>query len=84
MDTFRKEIQSLVEIGVLTSVQKLQYGAPIIIIPKNEGTVRFITDYQNLKQKIFRHLYPLPRIGETMQKLEGLQYATELDVNMGY
>ena len=30
-----------------------------------------------------RNPYPLPRIGETMQQVEGLQYATALDINMG-
>ena len=28
--------------------------------------------------------HPLPRIGETMQQMEGLQYATELNINMRY
>ena len=28
--------------------------------------------------------YPLPIIDETIQKLEGFQYATALDINMGY
>ena len=46
--------------------------------------MRFITDYHRLNQKLVRKPYPLPRIGETMQQLKGLQYATELDLNMGY
>ena len=28
--------------------------------------------------------YPLPRIGDTLQQLEGFKYATSLDLNMGY
>ena len=46
--------------------------------------MRFITDYHRLNQKLVRNPYPLPRIGETMQQLEGLQYATALDLNTGY
>ena len=46
--------------------------------------MRFITDYQKFNQKITRKSYPLPRIGETMQKLKGLQYAMVLDLNVGY
>ena len=56
----------------------------VFIIPKKEGTVRFITDYLRLNQKLVRKPYNLPRIGETMQQLEGLQYATALYLNMGY
>ena len=46
--------------------------------------MRFITDYRRLNQKLARKLYPFPRIGETMQQLEGFQYATELYLNMVY
>ena len=31
-----------------------------------------------------RKPHPLPRIGETIQQLEGFQYTTALDLNMGY
>ena len=82
-ETFRKELKRLVEIGVLTPVQQSQYSTPIFIIPKKEGTVRFIIEYLRLKQKLVRKPYPLPRIGESMQQLKVLQYATELDLIMG-
>ena len=49
-----------------------------------EGTVRFITDHHRLNHKLVRNPYPLPRIYETMQQVEGFQYATALDLNMGY
>ena len=55
---------------------------PIFIIPKKEGTMRFIIDNRNINQKIFRKPYPLPIIGEIMQKLEGLQYDMALDLNV--
>ena len=46
--------------------------------------MRFITNYNMINQKLVRKPYPLPRIGETMHQLEGFQYATALDLNMGY
>ena len=46
--------------------------------------MRFITDYFRFNQKLVMSPYPLPRVGETLQQLEGFQYATELDLNMGY
>ena len=72
------------KIGVLNSVRHSQYGNPIFITPKKEGTVRFITDYHSFKHKLVRKAYPLPRIGETMQQMEGFQYVNSLDLNMGY
>ena len=46
--------------------------------------MRFITDYRRLKQKLVINPYHLTRIGETIQQLEGFQYVTALDINMGY
>ena len=70
-----KEIKHLLEIGFLTPVHNIQYGTPVFIIPKKEGTMRFITDYLRLDHKLVRKYYSLPRIGETMHQLEGFQYA---------
>ena len=46
--------------------------------------MRFIKYYCRLNQKLVRKPYPLPRICETIQQLEGFQYATALYLNMGY
>ena len=50
----------------------------VFIIPKKEGTVRFITDYKRLSKKLVRNMHPLPGIGKNIQQLEGFQYATAL------
>ena len=42
----------------------------------------FIKDHLRVIHKLVIKPYYLPRIGETMQKLEGFQYNTELDLNM--
>ena len=64
-------------------VKQSQYGTPAFIIPKKEDTVRFITDYIRINQKLVRNPYPLPIIGNIMQQLECLQYLTALDINIG-
>ena len=55
----------------------------VFMIPKKEGTVRFIKEYREINKRLFRKLYPLPRIGKTIHQLEGFQYATVLDLRMG-
>jgi hypothetical protein len=51
---------------------------------KKEGTVRFISYFRKLNAKIKRKPYPIPRISDMLQQLEGFKYATTLDLNMGY
>ena len=46
--------------------------------------MRFITAYHRINQQLARKPYPLPRIRETTQQLEGFQYVIALDLKMGY
>jgi hypothetical protein len=62
-ETFKKELMRLVAIGVLTPVQQSEWGTPVFIIPKKDGTVRFITDYRKVNRMIKRMPYrPKPPI----------------------
>ena len=65
-------------------VKNPEYSMLIFIIPKKEGNMIFTTYNQILNQKLLIKTYTLPIIGETMHKLEVFQYATSLDLNMGY
>ena len=82
--TFKKELDRLVKLGVLEKVQESEWGSPTFIIPKKDGRIRFVSDFRMLNKKLKRKPYPLPRISDTLQQLEGFNYATSLDMNMGY
>ena len=69
---------------MLTPVQKSQLVTSVFIMSKKECTVRFITDHRRFNHQLVRKTYSLPIIGDTVQQLEGFQYATALDINMGY
>ena len=56
-DTFRKGIQQLVEIVVLTMIQHYKYRTPIFIISKKEGNVSFIRYYSRLNQQLVIKMY---------------------------
>ena len=43
--TLRMEVDRLCEAGVLRRVNRSEWGAPTFIIPKKDGSVRFITDF---------------------------------------
>jgi len=77
-------IQCLVEAGVLKKINRSEWGAPTFLVPKKDATVRFITDFRELNKRIKRKPYPIPKIQDLLLKLEGFQYATTLDLNMGY
>ena len=82
--TLKMEVERLVASGVLKKVNRSEWAAPTFIIPKKDGTVRFISDFRELNKRIKRKPYPIPKIQDLMQKIEGFQYVTSLDLNMGY
>ena len=82
--TLRDEVDRLVKIGVLRKVNHSEWAAPTFIIPKKDATVRFISDFRELNKRIKRKPYPIPNIQDMLMKMEGFQFATSLDLNMGY
>ena len=78
------EVDRLCQIGVLKKVNRSQWAAPTFIIPKKDGTVRFISDFRELNKRIRRKPCPMPHIQDMLLNLEGFQCATSLDLNMGH
>jgi hypothetical protein len=83
-NTLRMEVDRLVKEGVLKKINCSEWAAPTFIIPKKDHTVRFISDFRELNKRIKRKPFPLPKIQDLLLKLEGFQYASSLDLNMGY
>jgi hypothetical protein len=84
VDTLKLEVDRLCELGVLKRVNRSEWAAPTFIVPKKDGSVRFISDFRELNKRIKRRPYPIPKIQDMLLKLEGFQFATSLDLNMGY
>ena len=82
--TFQREVERLCSVGVLKKINRSEWAAPTFLIPKKDKSVRFISDFRELNKRIKRKPYPIPKIQDLMLKLEGFQYATLLDLNMGY
>jgi hypothetical protein len=77
------EVQRLCDLGVLKKVNHSKWAAPTFMIPKKDGTVRFISDFCQLNLRIKQKPFPIPKIQDLLLKLEGFPYATSLDLNMG-
>jgi len=84
METTKREVQRLCDLGVLKWQDDSQWASPTFIIPKKDNTVRVVSDFREVNKQIVRKPFPIPKISTVLQELEGFTYATALDLNMGY
>ena len=82
--TTKREFDRLESIGVLKRDHNSPWAAATFIIPKKTGDVRVVTDFRKLNMVLKRKPFPLPKISDILQKLEGFTYATAIDLSMGY
>ena len=82
--TFKKELDRLVAIGVLEPIGASLWAASTFIIPKKDGTVRWVSDFHMLNKWIERKQYPLPKIQDILQEQCPYQFITKIDVSMQY
>ena len=85
--TCKKEIQRMVDIGVIEEVPQYDdspWASLTFGLLKKTGDVRIITDFQELNKWVEVNPFPLPRISEILQKLERFKSATALDLSLGF
>lgn len=80
----RKEVQELLDIGVLVKGVHSAWASPSFFRPKKDGRVRFVSDLRRLNACLERHPFPLPLIEVVIWKINGFTFATCLDLNRGY
>ena len=55
-------------------------GAPILFVPKADGSLRLCVDYRGLNQVTIKNRHPLPLISEIIDRLSGSVVFTKLDL----
>ena len=82
---FKKEVERLVLLGVLKVANDSDWGASSFDQPKPKSNrICFLCEFRNLNKQLKRKPYPMPKINEMLLILEGFQYGTSLDLNMGH
>ncbi|KAL7552386.1 hypothetical protein ACHAWF_017346 [Thalassiosira exigua] len=82
--TFKKELDHLLEIGVISRQSLSEWASPTFIIPKKDGRVRWISDLCALNKFIKRKKYPLHIIQDVLKKRPRFELFTKLDIFMQY
>jgi hypothetical protein len=84
VETVKTEIKRLMNIGIITPDVDYPWASPCFVIPKKDGTVRFLTDFRRLNTQLERCPYPIPKISTLLQEIPKLFMVSSLDMSMGY
>ncbi|GJS26060.1 putative reverse transcriptase domain-containing protein [Tanacetum coccineum] len=59
-------------------------GAPILFVKKKDGSFRMCIDYRELTKLTVKNHYPLPRIDDLFDQLQGSSIYSKIDLRSGY
>ncbi|KAL4329720.1 hypothetical protein AHAS_Ahas13G0328300 [Arachis hypogaea] len=60
------------------------WGAPVLLVKKKDGGMRLCVDYRQLNKVTVKNKYPLPRIDDLMDQLQGAGVFSKIDLRSGY
>eukprot|EP00731_Ephydatia_muelleri_P035196 Em0104g2a len=82
-DVITKELKEMLEDGVI-SRSTSEWAAPVVLITKKNGEIRFCVDYRRLNSISRTDSYPMPRVDELIDRLGSANYISTLDLSRGY
>ena len=79
----KTQLQDLVDKGFIRpSVSP--WGAPVLFIKRKNGTLRLCIDYRQINKVTIKNKYPLPRIDDLFDQLQGTSVFLKIDLRSGY
>ncbi|GKC04794.1 putative reverse transcriptase domain-containing protein [Tanacetum coccineum] len=60
------------------------WGAPVLFVKKKDGSFQMCIDYRELNKLTVKNRYPLPRIDDLFDQLQGSSVYSKIDLRSGY
>ncbi|GJW64364.1 putative reverse transcriptase domain-containing protein [Tanacetum coccineum] len=83
MQELSNQLQELVDRGFIRPSTS-PWGAPVLFVKKKDGSFRMCINYRELNKLIIKNRYPLPRIDDLFDQLQGSSTYSKIDLRLGY
>ncbi|GJT96075.1 putative reverse transcriptase domain-containing protein [Tanacetum coccineum] len=77
------QLQELLEKGFIRLCSS-PWGAPMLFVKKKDGSFRMCIDYRELNKLTVKNRYPLSRINDLFDQLQGSSMYSKIDLRSGY
>ena len=82
-EIIKTEIAALLKANIIL-LSSSPWSAPIVLVPKPDGTKRFCVDFRKLNAVTIQDPFPMPRIDDILDRLNNVKWYTNLDLKQGY
>ena len=79
----KEQLQELQEKGYIRPSSS-PWGLPVLFVRKKDGSLKMCIDYRSLNKVTIKNKYPLPRIDDLFDQLQGAKYFSKIDLRSGY
>nr|GFC53027.1 putative reverse transcriptase domain-containing protein [Tanacetum cinerariifolium] len=83
MKEFSEQLQELFDKGFIRPSSS-PWGAPVLLVKKKDGSFRMCIDYRELNKLTVKNRYPLPRIDDLFDQLQGSNIYSKIDLRSVY
>ncbi|GKA38953.1 putative reverse transcriptase domain-containing protein [Tanacetum coccineum] len=83
MKELSDQLQELFDKGFIRPSSS-PWGAPVLFVKKKDGSFQMCINYRELNKLMVKNRYPLPRIDDLFDQLQGSSVYSKIDLRSGY
>jgi hypothetical protein len=83
LEELKRQLADMLSKG-LSRPSTSPWGSPVLFVDKQDGTIRLCVDYRKLNEVTIKNKYPLPKIEDLFDQLNGAKVFSKIDLRTGY
>jgi hypothetical protein len=83
LEELKKQLADMLSKGLICPSAS-PWGSHVLFVDKRDGTILLCVDYCKLNEVTIKNKYPLPKIEDLFDQLNGAKVFSKIDIRTGY